>query len=85
MPRTDDHGRELEALPYALPVDLVGQVGKSDVAIELFADDGCATRVLWLGEGRTRAVQLVRAVGRNGFAISGGNVRVRHLCKIMMS
>lgn len=38
---TDDHGSELEALPNALPVHLVGQVGKSDVAIELFANDRC--------------------------------------------
>lgn len=51
MPRTDNHGSELEALPYALPVDLVGQVCESDIAIELFADDGYASSVLGLSEG----------------------------------
>ena len=49
--RTDNHGSELEALPYALPVDLVGQVCESDIAVELFADDGYASSVLGLSEG----------------------------------
>ena len=81
MPRTDNHGSELEALPYALPVDLVGQVCESDIAIELFADDGYASSVLRLSEGGIRAIHLASAVGRKGVAISGRNVRVRHLCR----
>ena len=36
---TDDHSGELESLPYALPVDLVGQIGETDVAHQFFADD----------------------------------------------
>ena len=42
--RTDNHGSELEALPYAFPVDLIGKVGEPDVAHEFFANDwwdGC--------------------------------------------
>lgn len=41
--RTDDHGGELEALPDALSVDLVGEVCETDIAHELFADNvrGC--------------------------------------------
>jgi hypothetical protein len=37
--RTDDHGGKLEALSDTLPMDLVGKVGKSNVAHELFAND----------------------------------------------
>lgn len=38
--RTDDHSSKLETLADALAVDLVGEVGKADVAHELFADYG---------------------------------------------
>lgn len=39
MGRTDDHHGELEALPHALTVDLVGKVSKADVSHEFLADD----------------------------------------------
>lgn len=77
---TDDHGCELEALAHALPVHLVGEVGKAHIAIELFADDG---RSCWFGgwrEGRGGPVHLARgAVGGEGVAVCGGNVGFRHL------
>ena len=82
MPRTDNHGSELEALPYALPVDLVGQVCESDIAIELFADDGSSRSGFGgLGKGRCGTVHLARgAVGGKGVAVCvGGNVRFGHL------
>lgn len=51
--RTDDHGCELKALAYALPVDLVGKVCETDVAHELLADDwgetGCVLLESWTG------------------------------------
>ena len=40
MGRTDDHYGKLEALSNALAVDLVGEVGETDVAHQLLADDG---------------------------------------------
>lgn len=76
---TDDHSSELEAFPNALPVYLVGQVGKSDVAIELFANDRCRPGLCrLLGERRARAVHPARAVGSERLAIGGRNVRVGH-------
>ena len=39
MERTDDHYGELEALPDALTMDLVGKIGKPDVSHEFLADD----------------------------------------------
>jgi len=39
LPRTDNHGSELETLPHTLSVDLVGEVGEPDVAHQLFAND----------------------------------------------
>jgi hypothetical protein len=38
--RTDDHTCELETFPNALPVYLIREVGKPNVAHQLFADDG---------------------------------------------
>ena len=37
---TDDHCSKLEALPHALPMNLIRKVGKANIAVELFADDG---------------------------------------------
>ncbi len=37
--RTDDHRRELEALPHTLPVHLVGQIGETNVAHQFFAHE----------------------------------------------
>lgn len=37
--RTNDHCGELEALPHAFPVHLIGEVGEANVSHELFADD----------------------------------------------
>lgn len=37
---TNDHGGELEALADALTVNLVGKVGETNVAHELFTDYG---------------------------------------------
>lgn len=60
---TDNHGGKLESLPNALPVYLIGEVGKTDIAIELFADDRCRPSFRGLlGEGRARAVHSARAV-----------------------
>lgn len=59
--RTNDHGRELEALANALPVDLVGQVGKANEAHELFPDDGGETMLrAWLLQGGGGAVWPLR-------------------------
>ena len=73
--RTDDHGSELEALPDALPMDLVGQVGKAYIAHELLANSG------GLAKGRGR-----RGGGDGGAIWYAGwiagrarGVRVRHL------
>ena len=83
---TDDHGGELEALAHALPVHLVGKVGKAHVAVELFANDGrgCWFRGLWERRGGT--VHLARgAVGGEGVAVGGGrNVRVCHLRNVQL-
>lgn len=38
--RTDDHGGKLEPFADALAVHLVREIGKTDVAHELFADYG---------------------------------------------
>ncbi len=77
---TDDHGCELEALAHALPVHLVGEVGKAHITIELFADDG---RRCWFGRWRERwgrTVHLARsAVGGEGVAGCSGSVGFRHL------
>ncbi len=51
--RTDNHGSELEALAHTLPVYLVRKVGESDVAHELFAEDGRRSCVGGLGERRS--------------------------------
>ena len=78
--RTNNHSGELEALPDALPVHLVWQVCEANVAVELFADDGWCGRVCCLGQGRGGGVHLARgAVGGEGVAIGGGDVRVGHL------
>ena len=67
---TDNHCGELEALPDALPVHLVWKVGETDVAHELFADDGRDTvlgrRLLEGGGGAIWPVRGERrvAVGR---------------------
>lgn len=75
---TDDHSSKLEALPYALPVYLVRKVGEPNIAIELFADNGCRARFGGLGEGRARAVWPARAVGSERIAVGGRNVGVGH-------
>lgn len=47
---TDYHDGKLETFPDALPMYLVGQVGKANVAHELFADDGGEARLMgWCG------------------------------------
>lgn len=61
--RTNDHGRELETLPDALPVDLVWEVRETDVAHQLFADDG-------RDRGMGRRGDTIRA------AVDGGKVAV---------
>ena len=71
---TDDHGSKLEALPYALPVHLVWEVGETDIAVELFADDGRRTRFRGLRKGRARGVCSARAVGSERVAVGGRNV-----------
>ena len=77
MLRTYDHSGELEALANALPVNLVGEVGKANEAHELFADDG-RERMLLLGrgllEGRRGAVHPVGGEGR----VAVGGVVVGH-------
>lgn len=52
MTRTDDHGGKLEALPHALPVYLVGEIGKTNVSHELLANNVGGTAVGCLGERR---------------------------------
>ena len=73
--RTDNHGRELEALPYALPMDLIRQVGKSHKAHKLFADNGGGANFIgtrW--ERRAGTVHPARPVGGENFAVAGGCV-----------
>lgn len=79
--RTDNHGGELETLAHALPMDLVRQVGKANIAVELLANDGWDGRVSGLGKRRGGTVHLARGtVGGDGVAVgSGGHVGVRHL------
>ena len=73
--RTDNHGSELEALPHALPVDLVGQVGKAHKAHELFADDGGgADFVGTRRERRAGTVHPARPVGGENVAVASGSV-----------
>ena len=75
---TDDHSSKLESLPHALPVHLVRKVGETDIAIQLFADDGCRAGFRGLGEGRARAVRPARTVGSKRVAVGGRNVGVGH-------
>lgn len=72
---TNDHGGELEALPDALPMNLVRKVGESDVTHQFFADNirnWCAGT-----QRRCRTVSV--AVGGRDIAIAGGSIGVGHL------
>jgi hypothetical protein len=62
MRRTDDHGSELETLPYALPVNLVGKVGETDKTHEFLANH-------WRPGGVLGGNQ--RGIGGVGVAILG--------------
>jgi hypothetical protein len=74
--RTDDHGSELEALPDALSMDLVGQVGEADISHKLLANDGgLSQRRGSRGGGDGGTVR--DAAG--GIAGGAGGVGVRHL------
>ena len=79
--RTNNHGGELEALAHALSVHLVRKVGKTHIAVELFADDGGRGGFGLLGQRWGGPVCPVRgAVGGDGVAVGCvGHVRVRHL------
>jgi len=44
--RTNNHCSELETFADALPVHLVGKVGETNVAHELFANNRCNTSVV---------------------------------------
>lgn len=75
--RTNNHGSKLEALPHALPMDLIWEIGKAHVAHELFTDDrrdgrskGCG------GQGRTGTVGK-GVLG--GVTVARGCVGVGHL------
>lgn len=76
-PLTDNHSRELEALLDALAVDLVRQVGESNVAHQLFPDN--------------RAQSLCRGVAlptgsRDIFARIRGHLRsTAHACSTVSS
>lgn len=76
--RTDDHGGELETLPDTLPVNLVGEVGKADIAHEFLADYGRNGGLVGGGQGRGRAIE-VAVGGRGEVAVAAGGVRVGHL------
>lgn len=71
---TDDHGSKLESLPDTLPVDLVRQVRKTNIAVELFANYGRGARVGGLGERRAGTVHPARSVGSERVAIGRRNV-----------
>ena len=73
--RTNNHSGELEALPHALPMNLVGKIGKANIAVELFADDRCRCRLGGLGKRRRGTVGLAcGAVGGKGIAVRCRNV-----------
>jgi hypothetical protein len=76
-PRTNNHGGELKPFPHALPVDLVGEIGKPDVAHELLANDvGNASGVASWDERRARTIGNAMA---RGIAIARRGVGVGHL------
>lgn len=70
---TDNHSSKLEALPYTLPMHLVRKVGKTDITVELFANDR-RRGFRGLGKGRARAVRPARAIGSERIAVGGRNV-----------
>src|SRR5688572_3942696 len=69
--RTNYHAGELETLANALPMDLVGQVGETDVTHEFFSDD--------IGS-ECRGGTICETAGRQ-FAVADGRVGVCHLKK----
>ena len=74
--RTNHHGGELEALPHALAVNLVGEIGETDVAHKFLAYDGRNAR-LGVRDGCCRAIG--GAIGSGGkVTVAGGGV-IRHL------
>ena len=70
---TDDHGSELEALPYALPVNLVGKVGETDETHEFLANHRRRGKVL--GRDERGIGWATIAVLRDGVAVAAGVVR----------
>lgn len=77
MPRTNNHSSELKPFPHALPVDLVGEIGKTDVAHELLANDvGNGSGVASWDERRARTISNAMA---RGIAIARRGVGVGHL------
>ena len=78
MGRTNDHYRELKALPHALAVDLVWKVCETDVSHELLADDwGDGMEVV--REGGIRTIQRGAVCLWGEVARDGGDVGVCHL------
>ena len=69
---TDNHGSELEALPHALPVDLVGKVGETDEAHEFLANYWRRARVRGLDERGIGWATV--AILREGIAVATGIV-----------
>lgn len=65
----------MEALADALAVDLVGEVGKANVAHELFTNYGDGGD-MGLPEGGLRAIRI--AIVASGDVL-GGDVGIRHL------
>lgn len=75
--RTNNHRSELETLPNTFPVDLVWEVGETDVTHQLFTNDRGNSAGVTSGNKR-RAGPVGQAIGGD-IAVVGGGVRVRHL------
>jgi hypothetical protein len=69
---TDDHSGELEALPYALPMNLVGQVGETDEAHEFLANHWRRGGVVGRDEGRIGWASI--SILRESVAVAAGIV-----------
>lgn len=65
--RTNNHASELESLSDALPVDLVGKVGETDVTHEFFPDD--AGQVMRAAVGGDGSGRLTAVGGRSTVAV----------------
>ena len=71
---TNNHSGKGKALPDTLPMDLIRQIGETDVTHELFANDANIVRL-----GIERGTRAVEHAIRGKVAVARGNERVGHL------